>query len=76
MLCNMPCATITTLTDDQIDDLLYFARTGHLDDFRDCIEAFAKNANISHYEVISAAVEQQSSNSPFHMASANGHTSE
>ncbi|MCJ1463685.1 hypothetical protein MMC07_002293 [Pseudocyphellaria aurata] len=70
----MQRATITTLTDDQIDDLLYFARTGQLDDFRDSIEAFARNSNISHYEVVCAAVEQQSSNSSFHMASANGHT--
>lgn len=71
----MPCATLTSLTDEEIDDLLYFARTGQLEDFRTCIEALAKTSNTSHYEVVSAAVEQQSGNSPLHMASANGHAS-
>lgn len=71
----MPGATTTSLTDDEIDDLFYFARTGQLEDFRACIEAFARTSNTSHYEVANAAIEEQSGNSPLHMASANGHAS-
>lgn len=71
----MPGTTTTSLTDDEIDDLIYFARAGQLEDFRACIEAFARTSNISHYEVVRAAVEEQSGNSPLHMASANGHAS-
>lgn len=72
----MPSATVTSLTGDEIDDLLYFARTGQLDDFRACIDTFARTSNNPHYEVVGAAIEQQSGNSPLHMAGANGHASE
>lgn len=75
LLFKMPCATVTSLTEDEIDDLLYYARTGQLDDFRASIEAFARTSNTSHYEVVRAAVDHQSGNSPLHMASANGHSS-
>lgn len=72
----MPSATITSLTADEIDDLLYFARTGQLDDFRACIDAVARSLNTAHYEVVGAAIELRSGNSPLHMAGANGHASE
>ncbi|MCJ1271808.1 hypothetical protein MMC22_011713 [Lobaria immixta] len=63
-----------SLTEDEIDDLLYYARNGQLDDFRASIEAFARTSNTSHYEVVRAAVDHQSGNSSLHMASANGHS--
>ncbi|MCJ1258585.1 hypothetical protein MMC24_006418 [Lignoscripta atroalba] len=69
----MPSTTLPSLSEDEIDDLLYFARTGELSDLKTSVEAFAKAANASQSDIIVAAVDSFSGNGPLHMASANGH---
>ena len=70
---DMPSTTLPSLSEDEIDDLLYFARTGELSDLKTSVEAFAKAANASQSDIIVAAVDSFSGNGPLHMASANGH---
>ncbi len=70
----MPSATTPSLSEDDIDDLLYFARTGELRELLSSIEAFAKSANSTQASIISAAIDEYSGNGILHMASANGHT--
>ena len=70
----MPSATTTSLSEDEVDDLLYFARVGDLQELLSNIEALAKSVNSSHMHIISGAIEKQSGNGILHMASANGHT--
>ena len=71
---SMPSATMLSLTEDEVDDLLYLARVGDLEELLCNIEAFAKSANLSQCSVISAAIDEESGNGILHMASANGHT--
>ena len=70
----MPTATQPELSEDQIDDLLYLARTGETSDLKAAIEAFAKNLSASPTTILAAAVDPSNGNSLLHMASANGHT--
>jgi hypothetical protein len=61
------------LSEDEIDDLLYFARAGELVDLKEILEGLAKGNEI---EVLERAVEVESGNSVVHMAAANGHVGE
>lgn len=70
---TMPSAIMTSLPEDEIDDLLYFARIGDLQELLSSIEAFAKSANTTPASIVSAAIDKQSGNGILHMASANGH---
>jgi hypothetical protein len=69
----MPSATVTSLSEDEVDDLLYFARVGDLQELLSSLEAFAKSTNTTQASIVSAAVDEQSGNGILHMASANGH---
>lgn len=70
---EMPSTTLPSLTEDVIDDLLYFARTGELEDLQTTLSALAKTSNIPHFGICSAALDAGSGNGLLHMASANGH---
>ena len=69
----MPSTTLPSLTEDDIDDLLYFARTGELEDLHSTLSVFAKSSNVLLFDILSAAVDADSGNGLLHMASANGH---
>ncbi|KAF3919038.1 hypothetical protein ABW21_db0201570 [Orbilia brochopaga] len=62
-----------TLDEDSIDDLLYFARTGELDDLKATIKELAKSLNRYAIEIAAAAVDSYSGNTCLHMAAANNH---
>ncbi|KAK6354582.1 hypothetical protein TWF696_003724 [Orbilia brochopaga] len=62
-----------TLDEDAIDDLLYFARTGELDDLRSTINELATSLNRYAIEIAAAAVDSYSGNTCLHMAAANNH---
>lgn len=70
----MPSTTLPALTDDELDDILYFSRTGGLTELKTAIETSAKQSHVSSHDILLAAVDQDSGNSALHMASANGHT--
>ncbi|KAI9878277.1 MAG: hypothetical protein M1830_001377 [Pleopsidium flavum] len=70
----MPSTTLPTLAEDQLDDILYFARVGDFTELRSAIETSAKQVNVPLRDILLAAVDEPSGNGPLHMASANGHT--
>ena len=74
-LIKMPSATSPSLSEEEIDDCLYFARVGDLQELLSTIKASAESTNSTNDSVMFAAVDEQSSNGVLHMASANGHTS-
>ena len=69
----MPSATLPSLSKEEIDDLIYFARIGDLSELLSCIEGLAKSATTTQSSIISAAIDEQSGNGILHMASANDH---
>lgn len=68
----MPSITLLTLSADEIDDLLYFARTNSLEDLIAGIDAIAQTQRTSFANISAAAVDPESGNNLLHMASANG----
>ncbi len=70
----MPSATTPSLSEEEVDDLIYLARVGDLQELLSNVEALAKSANSSQIHIISGAIDDLSGNGILHMASANGHT--
>lgn len=68
-----PVPVESPLSEDQVDDLVYFARTGQLEEFQASLTAIADSYSSSPLNIIALAFDQESGNSPLHMASANGH---
>lgn len=65
-----------TLTEDQIDDLLYHARTGDVEALGSEVEALRQSLDCSAVEVVEAAVDEGSGNGVAHFAAGNGHLCE
>jgi hypothetical protein len=61
------------LSEDEIDDLLYFARTGEKEEFDTLKVELCKRENVSVTELLIAARDEASGNGVLHMAAANGH---
>ncbi|PBP23622.1 ankyrin [Diplocarpon rosae] len=62
-------------TEDEIDDLLYFARTGEKTEFDALKEELCKREKVDVVELAQTARDQESGNGILHMAAANGHHS-
>jgi uncharacterized protein len=62
------------LAEDDIDDLVYFARAGELMDLKEAVNRVAKSTNSSPLEVLTSAIDPANRNGMLHMAAANGHT--
>ncbi|EPS39858.1 hypothetical protein H072_6262 [Dactylellina haptotyla CBS 200.50] len=62
-----------TLDEDTIDDLLYFSRTGELEDLQATVAELSKSQNRYSLEIPAAAVDPFSGNTCLHMAAANNH---
>jgi len=63
----------SVLSEDEIDDLLYLARIGDIDDFTSSSqELFSKNG-YSMQQLMDLARNAESGNGILHMAAANGH---
>lgn len=60
--------TMPTPSDEELEDVVYAARYGDLDDVRAFIDSFGASAL--------AAARDESGNTVLHMAAANGHTGE
>ncbi|KFY09994.1 hypothetical protein V492_05258, partial [Pseudogymnoascus sp. VKM F-4246] len=63
-----------TLSEDETDDLIYFARAGELGDLREALEGLCKREGCNVDEVLAVAVDGESGNGVLHMAAANGHS--
>lgn len=61
------------LTEDELDNLLYFARTGSKTDLADTVTALASTYSVSFSQILSNAVDPESGNTCLHYACANGH---
>ena len=76
----MSVPTQTTLSEEQIDDLLYLARTNESSELRSELAAIkeahmtARGMRTSEADILLAAVDPETGNNVFHMAAANGHT--
>ncbi|KAL9585139.1 MAG: hypothetical protein Q9212_001705 [Teloschistes hypoglaucus] len=68
----MPSATLPIISADEIDDLLYLARTNDIQTLRAEVDALAKTQNTSPTTIISAIKDPDSGNTLLHYASANG----
>ena len=65
------------LLEDEIDDLIYFARVGDKEELLSVLGAVGeRTAPASPAEILAAAVDQGNKSTCLHMAAANGHTGE
>ncbi|KAK9471408.1 ankyrin repeat-containing domain protein [Dipodascopsis tothii] len=62
-----------SLTEDEIDDVVYLARYNELDDLRALVGELAAKHGRPAGEIVAAAVDPYSKSTPLHMACANGH---
>ncbi|CZT11734.1 hypothetical protein WAI453_004348 [Rhynchosporium graminicola] len=62
-----------TLSEDEIDDLLYFARVGEKGDFDSLKEELCRREKVDIGELVKSARDTESGNGVLHMAAANGH---
>lgn len=62
------------LTEDEIDDLLYFARTGSQSDYESLLKDLCIRENTTILAILQAAKDPYSGNGALHMAAANGHS--
>lgn len=67
----MPSTVKISLTEEEIDDILFYSRTGQLEEFLKCIKELSSAADCTPQEIIASSVEEQSENMPLHMAAAN-----
>ena len=63
---------IMALKEEQIDDILFYARAGELEELRICIQELSQATSTAELDIIAASVEEQSQNTALHMAAANG----
>jgi hypothetical protein len=62
------------LSEDEIDDLLYFARTGDKEELDTLREELCKREGCSIVELLETARDTESGNAILHMCAANGHS--
>jgi len=60
-------------SEDEIDDLIYFARVGEKDEFETLREELCKREECSATELLEIARDSESGNGVLHMSAANGH---
>lgn len=60
-------------SEDEIDDLLYFARTGDKEEFTGLRDALSMRDNAGLEGLLESAKDEHSGNGALHMAAANGH---
>lgn len=61
------------LTEDEVDDLIYFARANEADDFKTTLADLAKTKTNGDALAVLAAAVDAGKNTPLHMAAGNGH---
>ena len=61
------------LTEDEIDDLIFFARSGENKDLQETLSTLASREQTSASEILVAAKEEGSKTTCLHMATGNGH---
>jgi hypothetical protein len=64
---------MATLTVDEIDDIIYFARSNELPDLQSTLKELATSHSVSEVEICAAAIDPETQNGPLHYAAGNGH---
>lgn len=68
-------ATMTPkLSEDEIDDLLYYARIGDTEEFNTLKDELCRRESVTEVELLEAARDGESGNGVLHMTAANGHS--
>ena len=67
-----PALTIS-LSDDDIDDLLYVARANDHEALNSFLDVISTKYNASNAAILSSAIDAESGNTMLHYAGANGH---
>lgn len=62
------------LSEDELDDLLYFARTGETDELVSLLSSLEERLSTKAVIIIESAQDEYSHNNLIHMAAGNGHT--
>ena len=62
------------LSEDTIDDLLYYSRVADADALHATLDEASKEHAAPPHDILAAAVDATTGNSALHMAAANGHT--
>ena len=63
------------MSEDEIDDLLYLARIGDIEDFTSFSQELCTKYEYSKQQLVELARDPESGNGMLHMAAANGHLS-
>jgi len=63
----------TALSEDSIDDILYFARTNDVPELQSCLAELASQTKLSTQDILLAARDTYSKNTALHYAAGNGH---
>lgn len=61
------------LTEDEIDDLIYFARAGENEDLAEMLVSLAEREKMTVAEILIAAKDEGNKSTTLHMATGNGH---
>ncbi|KAF1814072.1 ankyrin [Eremomyces bilateralis CBS 781.70] len=64
---------VPSLSEDEIDDILYFSRANETADLEQFLAELAGQKSCTKSELITAAVDEESGNGALHYACANGH---
>ncbi|KAL8692205.1 MAG: hypothetical protein Q9218_002736 [Villophora microphyllina] len=67
----MPSAILPTISADEIDDLLYLARSNDIHDLKTGVDVLANHQSASPTTIITATIDPDSGNGLLHFASAN-----
>jgi uncharacterized protein len=62
-----------TLTEEEIDDILFFSRAGQVDELRETVEEAVKRAGSAHAKQVLGSAANESGNTALHYCCANGH---
>ena len=69
----MSLAPAHVLSEDDLDELLYFSRTGDLKELKASVETLFTTHGHTGHDFIASAVDANNGNTPLHMAAANGY---
>lgn len=61
------------LNEDEVDDLLYFARSNEIHDLKTHVAELSQKYGVPQSTIFQSAIDPSSGNAILHLASANGH---
>src|SRR5579871_2274139 len=62
-----------TLTEEEIDDILYIARANELPEFTPYLTSLSQKYSTTPHAILISSTDSETQNTPLHYAAANGH---